>query len=188
MLSSIEAEIIDYIRQESENRDFSLIGPMAISWIKDKRVKKKYFRIKVSFSRASELPVDIRSKSEGAKRHAEMIKHDKQKVDLPQEAVIRNLTHILTVTEGFEKGKVFKLSEKEYQIGRNEQCEVSIGDPKISRSHARIFWEQDNFILEDLNSKTGTFVNFKRINKIDLKPDDIIEIGHTTMKYLKLFV
>ena len=61
-------------------------------------------------------------------------------------------------------GKVFLLEPKELLVGRDPACEVGVIDPEVSRKHARLAWQGEDFMLEDLGSTNGTFVNGKRIN------------------------
>lgn len=73
----------------------------------------------------------------------------------------------------------------EIQIGRDEeQNEVVIFDPSISRAHARIFYENGGFYIQDLESRYGTFVNNTRISgAIALQDQAQILLGSTTLQY-----
>ena len=77
------------------------------------------------------------------------------------------------------------LPSYEIRIGRDEdQNEVVIFDPSISRSHARIFFEKGSFYIQDLDSRYGTFVNNTRIEGATLLQDQAqILIGSTTLQY-----
>jgi pSer/pThr/pTyr-binding forkhead associated (FHA) protein len=44
-------------------------------------------------------------------------------------------------------------------IGRDSQCEIRLLDHTISRRHARMIFQNEEFILEDLDSTNGTYVN-----------------------------
>jgi len=55
-----------------------------------------------------------------------------------------------------------------FTIGRDLACELHIDDPKISRRHARVVAEQDNWFLEDLGSSNGTSVNGELVTRIAL--------------------
>ena len=56
-------------------------------------------------------------------------------------------------------------------------------DPKVSRRHARIWLEDDDYWLEDLESRRGTFVNGKRLEAIwGLTEKDVITVGETTLR------
>lgn len=80
-------------------------------------------------------------------------------------------------------GQEFILEDKEYLIGRGSTADIIIQDPGVSRRHARLIPYKDSFIIEDLNSFNGTFINGKRIQTHLLKPKDTIIISRTTLVF-----
>jgi hypothetical protein len=66
---------------------------------------------------------------------------------------------MLLAVEGPKKGQRVLVDEPELIIGRGEECDLIIPDRQVSRQHTRIRLEGDGYILEDLGSKNGTFVN-----------------------------
>lgn len=87
---------------------------------------------------------------------------------------------ILNVLQGPDKGKVFELPDTEpQQIGRSTES-LPLTDTTISRRHAELTPDDGNWILNDLKSANGTFVNGIRIEKQTvLKPGDQIRTGAT---------
>ena len=78
----------------------------------------------------------------------------------------------------------FPISEnKKLTIGRLKTNDVVIDNLAVSGNHARIFHHEKGFVLADLKSKNGTFVNKKRINAYLLKHKDIITIGRHILIY-----
>ena len=69
-------------------------------------------------------------------------------------------------------------------IGRQEDNDVVIDNLAVSRRHAQLVQKGDKFILEDLNSFNGTFVNDKKIDACELKDGDTILIGKHTLVFL----
>ena len=68
--------------------------------------------------------------------------------------------------------------EDELIIGRSETCSVFVADRQVSRFHAKITRVEDQVILEDLNSKNGTFYNGEPIDQpVPLKDGDVIQIA-----------
>jgi pSer/pThr/pTyr-binding forkhead associated (FHA) protein len=64
-------------------------------------------------------------------------------------------------------------------IGRGAEADVPVNEPKASRRHCEIrVWETD-YVLTDLKSRNGTFVNNQRVDVALLKPGDTIRIGTT---------
>jgi pSer/pThr/pTyr-binding forkhead associated (FHA) protein len=69
-------------------------------------------------------------------------------------------------------------------IGRRENCHINLSyDSQVSRLHARVLYDGARFILEDLDSRNGTFINDVRIEKSqDLLPGLIFRVGRTAMQ------
>jgi predicted component of type VI protein secretion system len=85
---------------------------------------------------------------------------------------------ILLMMEGRKPGQRFFVDQPEFIIGRDAECELVISDRQVSRRHARIVLEGDHYVLEDLGSKNGTFVNGREIAKpYFLEDGDEIQIA-----------
>ena len=77
------------------------------------------------------------------------------------------------------------LLEKEITtIGRKNDNDIVIDNIGVSGFHARIVKEDEYFILEDLNSLNGTFVDGKKISKAVLNNGDVILIGKHTIDFV----
>ena len=65
-----------------------------------------------------------------------------------------------------------------FQIGRSKTNDIVMEDPTVSRSHAKISFENDKYWIEDLGSKNKTYLNNKELkNKTELKDGDIVSIS-----------
>jgi hypothetical protein len=69
------------------------------------------------------------------------------------------------------------------QIGREPNSELVLSDPRVSRSHARILQTPQGYVIEDLNSTNGTFVNGQKITSQHLRPGDQIQVGDTHLLF-----
>lgn len=69
------------------------------------------------------------------------------------------------------------LPDTVYSIGRASKNDIILPVGQVSREHARIEWRGDAFVLVDLNSHNGTFVNGKRLKEHDLTHGDQIKVG-----------
>lgn len=67
-------------------------------------------------------------------------------------------------------------------IGRDPHADIIVRDVKASRLHARMFYEDGIYYIEDLKSKNGTSVNGHTITKSVVKSGDILKIGSTAIK------
>jgi two-component system, cell cycle response regulator len=83
-------------------------------------------------------------------------------------------------------GKLFKVDGKQTDIGRSRDCEVCIEDESVSRRHARLIRAGEDYLLEDLGSANGTFVNGIRVPKATLRAGDKVQVGSTTVLMFSL--
>lgn len=91
----------------------------------------------------------------------------------------------LTIVEGDKKGQTVPLNQ-EVVIGRGDKCALKLDDTYVSTMHARIFSKGDAFMLEDLGSTNGTYVNRRRITApVELQRGDQVKIGKTVMELRK---
>lgn len=71
-------------------------------------------------------------------------------------------------------------------IGRKEGNTIILKDPYISSHHARIYKDEAEYIIEDLGSTNGTYLNGNPIvNKAFLDVGDIIKLGDFTVKVVE---
>ncbi len=77
-------------------------------------------------------------------------------------------------------GKMYLLEQEETVIGRADEVDISIGDPRISRRHLRIRLQEGEALIEDLGSTNGTFVNGERVRRTVLNNGDKIHISSET--------
>lgn len=89
------------------------------------------------------------------------------------------------VTEGPKKGKSYDLGS-ELIVGRSDKCQVVLDDSYVSQVHARIFARGDAFVLEDLGSTNGTYLNRRRITgPVEVQRGDQVKIGKTVLELRK---
>ena len=62
-------------------------------------------------------------------------------------------------------------------VGRDRTCGIVLSHPAVSRRHARITLSGSSWVLEDLKSANGTFVNNTRVERAKLKPGDVVRFG-----------
>ena len=73
--------------------------------------------------------------------------------------------------------QVIPLNQIVTSIGRRLDNDVVIQDQNVSRRHAEIRYENNHFVLYDLNSTGGTYVNNKQIEKVALKMGDVVVLA-----------
>lgn len=101
----------------------------------------------------------------------------------------QDLKKYIKVKVMLKSGKTIKLKyvNSRIYIGR-EEAELVLQDIEISRKHAMIERLPNNqVILQDLASANGTFVNGKRVERIVLMKEDVIQVGQAKIEYLGVF-
>jgi hypothetical protein len=101
--------------------------------------------------------------------------------------VVRPTMAQLTISGGEHNGKSFPLGEPEYLIGRHRDNSIQLSDLGVSGFHARIYRGADGYVLEDLKSRNGTWVNGARVFHCTLAHEDRVHIGQTDLVYELLF-
>jgi len=109
--------------------------------------------------------------------HAALASADKEAEMLPA---------ALLIIGGDLNGSLYDLDEnREYNLGRSINNEISLEYDGISRVHCKVIINEDTAILMDAGSKNGTFLNNNRIeSSVTLKKGDVIKIGKIAFKYL----
>jgi hypothetical protein len=86
---------------------------------------------------------------------------------------------MLLMVEGPSPGKRVFLEKPTLLIGRDETCDLVIADRQVSRQHARIVLKGDGYILTDMGSKNGTFVNGREVGApYTLQDGDEIQLAY----------
>ena len=82
-------------------------------------------------------------------------------------------------------GRRIDLTHAEVSIGRSDQCTVCVNSDLVSRRHAVVNRVLGHYIVVDLKSTNGTFVNDQRIDRHELEDGDLLRTGKTVLKYLE---
>jgi len=91
------------------------------------------------------------------------------------------VSRLILVVDGRESS--FPLTGETYTLGRHRNNDIAISDPKVSSFHARIDRSPEGFVLVDLKSRNGTFLNGKRIESGLLKTGDEVRLGTARLLY-----
>jgi pSer/pThr/pTyr-binding forkhead associated (FHA) protein len=73
--------------------------------------------------------------------------------------------------------RIFPLESAMINIGRREDNQLVIDDPRVSRLHAQLRLVRGQFVIFDLDSTGGTFVNGQRIRQQALRAGDVISLA-----------
>ncbi|MBM3860529.1 MAG: FHA domain-containing protein [Verrucomicrobia bacterium] len=70
-------------------------------------------------------------------------------------------------------------------VGRGEQADIQVDDPKMSRVHFVIAPKGGSYVIQDQKSTNGTFVNDQPVTEFGLKPNDKIRAGDSYFSFVE---
>jgi diguanylate cyclase (GGDEF)-like protein len=93
------------------------------------------------------------------------------------------LQGFVVVIHGPERGRRFVVGEGPFVIGRSPEANLVINDERVSRQHATIVCEDDEWRIRDGASRNGTFLNEARITDEPLRDRDRIRIDRSVLRF-----
>jgi hypothetical protein len=79
---------------------------------------------------------------------------------------------------------IFPVTRTNFTIGRGAHCDIQVADRRVSREHARIRFHRGGFVLEDLESRNGTFINHQPLIGLSrLNSGDHVAVGGTVLVF-----
>jgi serine/threonine protein kinase len=91
----------------------------------------------------------------------------------------------LVVTAGPDAPRRFPLTNGQTLIiGRGDKSHTHLTDQHASRTHCVVEVDEGKFILRDQGSSAGTLVNGQRVEQRELRPGDVIRVGHTELRLI----
>jgi hypothetical protein len=102
-----------------------------------------------------------------------------EKLSSEERKIVQKLepgTAMLLILNGPGKGSRFLIDQDEVIIGREPSSDIFLDDITVSRKHAKIR-KKSEFLVEDLNSLNGTYINANSISKSSLSTGDEVQVG-----------
>ena len=89
----------------------------------------------------------------------------------------------LFVIQGRDQGTRFQLEDAVHTLGRTQTNSIRLHDTEVSREHAELVQEGDGFVLRDLGSSNGSFVNGRLVTEQRLQTGDQVQLGRSLLLY-----
>jgi pSer/pThr/pTyr-binding forkhead associated (FHA) protein len=90
----------------------------------------------------------------------------------------------IVILKGHAEGMEYPIKITYAVIGRSRNAAVPLKDPLASRKHAAIIFNEDAFILKDLDSTNGTYMRGAYIRQRKLSHGDKFRIGKTVLQFI----
>ena len=103
--------------------------------------------------------------------------HVLTKADLATVEALRPGTALLVVLRGPNTGARFLLDDDEVMSGRHPDSDIFLDDVTVSRKHAIFRRTPQGFVVRDVGSLNGTYVNRELVDEITLRTGDEVQIG-----------
>ena len=97
--------------------------------------------------------------------------------------VVRPMLAQFRLANGDGTDRIIPLAEPEYLLGRHRDNGIQIADLGVSGFHARVYRGPEGYVLEDLKSRNGTWVNDERVFTHLLAHGDRVHVGQTDLAY-----
>ncbi|MGZ4239988.1 MAG: FhaA domain-containing protein [Actinomycetota bacterium] len=162
IMSTLRKELTAVARRAASSEGWRMVGPPEIQVLEDAGMKSGTFAVDASF-------VESATPEPEAGPQTQLIQ---MSLDADAELVQLGKT-----------SRTWPLSKETVVIGRMEGCDVILPDPGVSRRHAEIRREGDEWVVIDLGSTNGTEVNGKRVNRHRLTPGDRLVFGETALEF-----
>ncbi len=99
----------------------------------------------------------------------------------PKEIFIRKGK--LEVIDGPDKGKTLSIDRNVIRVGSKETNDLALSDGTVSRHHFEIEQLKNGYLLRDLESTNGTYVEGLKVREVFLKPNSTIQVGDTAIRF-----
>src|SRR5438876_3522550 len=91
------------------------------------------------------------------------------------------MVKLVVLSEGLT-GLTFELKVEKTTVGRLEDNAFQIAEPSVSSHHCELLQRGGDFVVKDLNSTNGTFINGEKITEAPLKPGQILRLGQVEIR------
>jgi transcriptional regulator with PAS, ATPase and Fis domain len=92
----------------------------------------------------------------------------------------------MSFISGEMKGKEYTLTRPVVKVGTKNDNDLVVKDETMSRNHFEILQTKDGYLIRDLESRNGIFINGVRVKEAYLAPNSIVRAGKTEMKFVSL--
>ena len=90
----------------------------------------------------------------------------------------------LDQVEGTAGRRMHDIDEEVVTVGRGQESSIFLDDVTVSRRHAEIVRGERGFLIRDVGSLNGTYVNRVRVDSVDLRNGDEIQVGKYRFRFV----
>lgn len=105
-------------------------------------------------------------------------------IQVPQPSVDRKTSSTLQAGLILEDEKVYPIERPVTNIGRRSTNHLVINDLRVSRNHAQVRFVNGGYMIFDIGSSGGTFINGERVQQSLLRPGDVISLAGVKLIFI----
>ena len=90
----------------------------------------------------------------------------------------------LDQVEGTAGRRMHDIDEEVVTVGRGQESSIFLDDVTVSRKHAEVLRGERGFLIRDVGSLNGTYVNRVRVDSVDLRNGDEIQVGKYRFRFV----
>lgn len=159
---TLKKELIAVARRAAASEKWETVGPPEIHLVDDPSQKSGTFKVEADFTESTRP----------------------EPTAGPQTQLIQmSLDADAELVQLGKNPRTWPLSKEALTIGRADTCDVQVADAGVSRRHAEVRREGDEWVVIDLGSTNGTEVNGKRVNRHRLNAGDRMLFGETFLEF-----
>jgi len=188
-LPVLERELGAYLGRTVAERDLSCHRPPTVKIAVDEGVKPGKIEVTAAFSGTSHEPAPALG-TRRLPRNEAVRQRQPYHDGTPARSPAAPAPALQLLGEDGRVVRAFSFNDKsvtrgQMVIGRRAGADISLPDGKVSREHARLSQHAGGYVLTDLQSLNGTYVNGMPVQGQRLLNDgDILEIGHFRLKFV----
>jgi len=120
-----------------------------------------------------------------------MIYLDIAHMDLPARSVLPSKFPYLLILNNrellpYDTQEFYQLDKDSMTVGRGRICDISFSDRIMSKQHFKIWIQDGEWHIQDLDSKNGTFLNNEKMNDVFMLDDgDVIRLGELEVQFCR---
>ncbi len=180
---ALRRELEALVARAAGERGWALLGPPEVLLETDEGLGQGRFRVEGKVVEARDAPGVMLEEPEAE----EESKPKWRGAEEPTRALGARLDEAprayLVVVEGEEEGASFSLDRAVTLVGRLPECDVRLRDRGVSRRHLQVSRIGKDFVLADLGSTNGTYLNGRRVRTARLAPGDRVRLGSTVLEF-----
>jgi hypothetical protein len=156
--TQIEQEMANYLSELAAERNFTMLEHARVVLAADEAVQRRNIQV-----------VAEMADSQHAETTQIMAPSAAPQAERQQHALL-----LLPTNEG---PRTIPIESTNLTLGRGLSNDIILEDSRVSRHHAQLRYRARRFVITDLGSTNGTFINGERINEFRLRDGDIISLG-----------